>query len=114
MRDDLARVVDIWLACRDILEFVSGVAEGQYLQDRKLQSALCMSLEIIGEAARTVSREFKEQHPEIPWADMTALRHKIVHEYFRLDLDVIWQTVNRDIPPLLGLLNPLVPPEDPP
>jgi uncharacterized protein with HEPN domain len=114
MRDDLARVVDIWLACRDILDFVSGVSETQFLKDGMLQKALCMSLEIIGEAARTISSGFKELHPDIPWADMTGLRNKIVHEYFRLDLDMIWQTVTRDIPPLLDLLKPLIPPEEPP
>jgi len=114
MRDDLARVVDIWLACRDTLEFVSGVAEEQYRRDRKLQNALCRSLEIIGEAARTISHEFKAVHPALPWEKMAALRHRIVHEYFRLDLDIIWEIANHDVPALLTLLEPLVPPEEPP
>jgi len=73
MRDDLARLVDIWLACRDVQEFASGVTEEQYRRDRKLQKALCMSLEVIGEAARAISQEFKDQHPEIPWPKMVGL-----------------------------------------
>lgn len=112
MRDDIARVVDIRLACQDIVEFVSGVSEEDYLQDRKLQKALCMCLEVIGEASRTVSQDFKDRHPEIPWVQLAALRHRIVHEYFRLDLGIIWEIVSREVPLLLGSLRPLVPPEE--
>jgi uncharacterized protein with HEPN domain len=114
MRDDLARLVDIWLACRDVQEFASGVTEEQYRRDRKLQKALCMSLEIIGEAARAVSAEFKAKHPGVPWTEMTGLRHRIVHEYFRLDLDVIWEIVRADVPALAATMKPLIPPEEPP
>lgn len=113
MRDDLARLVDIWLACLDVQEFVAGVTEEQYRRDRKLQNALCMSLEVIGEAARAISQEFKDQHPEVPWAKIVGLRHRIVHEYFRLDLDVIWRIVGADVPALAATMKPLVPPEDP-
>jgi len=111
MRKDDARLLDILLACRDAREFASGASRQEFRDDRKLQSALCMKLEIIGEAARLVSEECKANHPEIPWGDIVGLRHRIVHEYFRLDLDIIWQIVQRDIPPLIQQIEPLIPPE---
>jgi len=111
MRKDEAWVVDILVACRHIQEFVAGVSREQFLADRKLQSALCMELEIIGEAARCVSETFKADHGQIPWSDIVALRHRIVHEYFRLDLDIIWQIVQSDVPELMRQVASLVPPE---
>lgn len=112
MRDDESRLLDILLACREAREFVAGVAREDFLGNRMLQSALCMKLEIIGEASRIVSDEFKAAHAEIPWGQIVGLRHRIVHEYFRLDLDIIWEIVQRDIPALMGQLEPLVPPPD--
>jgi len=70
-----------------------------------------MKLEVVGEAARVLSDEFKASHAEIPWRDIVSLRHRIVPEYFRLDLDVIWEIVQRDVPELIGRLEPLVPPD---
>ena len=59
-------MVDIWLACHDVLDMTSGATRDAYLANRVLQLALCRSLEVIGEAARTVSTEFRSAHPEIP------------------------------------------------
>ena len=111
MRKDDARLLDILLACREVQEFIAGVSREEFKADRKLQSALCMKLEIIGEAARTVSDEYKTAHPDIPWRDIVGLRHRIVHEYFRLDLDIIWDIVQKDIPALIAMVEPLIPPE---
>ena len=114
MRDDDARLLDIVLACREAQDYVQGVTEADFCGDRKLQRALSMVLEIIGEAARTVSDDLKQAHPEIPWRDLVGLRNRIVHEYFRLDIGVLWQIVQQDLPHLLMLITPLAPPEEPP
>jgi len=98
------------LACREVREFTEGVSRKAFLADRKLQRAVCMDLEIIGEAARTISAEFKEAHPQVPWPDVVGLRHRIVHEYFRVDPYLVWEIVEQDIPALRGVLEPLVPP----
>jgi uncharacterized protein with HEPN domain len=74
---------------------------------------VCHKLEVIGEAARAVSDAFKEGHPRIPWPDIVGLRNRIAHEYFRLDLEVIWQIVREDLPALIGVVEPLVPPPGP-
>ncbi len=112
MRDDPARLLDIVLACREAGEFAAGVSHQEYLADRKLQRALCMTLQIIGEAARALSDEGKAAHPEIPWRQLVSLRNRIAHEYFRLDAEIIWQIVQRELPQVLELIEPLIPPEE--
>ena len=111
MRKDDARLLDIVLAAKEAQDFIRDVSRDEYLANRVLQNALCLELEIIGEAARTVSEEFKTAHAEIPWRDIVGLRNRIVHEYFRLDLNVIWEIVVRDLPPLVKIIEPFVPPE---
>jgi uncharacterized protein with HEPN domain len=112
MWKDDARLADILLGCREVMEYSKGVTFEQFHCELKLQRALCMVLEIIGEAARAVSEECKAAHPQIPWRGIVGLRHRIVHEYFRLDLDVIWDIVQKDIPSLLAVVEPLVPPQE--
>jgi uncharacterized protein with HEPN domain len=69
-------------------------------------------LEIIGEAARRVSQQTRDAHPEIPWEQMIGLRNRLIHEYFRVNLATVWDTVQNDLPRLIALIEPLVPPED--
>jgi len=65
-----------------------------------IQSAVIRELEIIGEAAKNVSVETKSKHPDIPWKQMSGLRDKLIHDYFGVDLDAVWETVKRDLPVL--------------
>ena len=109
MWKDEARLADILLGCQEASEYVKGVTYEEFLKDSKLQRALCMVLEIIGEAARAVSPECKAAHPQVPWGSIVGLRNRIVHEYFRLDLQIIWNIVQNDIPSLLAVVRPLVP-----
>lgn len=110
MWKDDARLIDIQLACQEALGYVRNVTYEAYLGDLKLQRALCMLLEIVGEAARAVSPDFKAAHPGIPWPQMVGLRNRIIHEYFRVDLNIIWEIVQKDVPVLLALVTPLAPP----
>jgi len=64
-------------------------------------------IQIIGEAATRVSREFTETHPEIPWAEITGMRHKVVHDYLGVDEDIVWQVATVDLPSLVAVLEPL-------
>jgi len=98
------------IALRDAREFIAGGSREQFFGDKRLQSAVCMKLEVVGEAARAIGSAFKDAHAEIPWSAIVGLRHRIVHEYFRLDLDVIWEIVDREVPELLRLIAPLVQP----
>jgi len=72
--------------------------------DRKLTLALVKDIEIIGEAAYQVSKATREQLPEIPWSDIIGMRHRLVHAYFDINLDILWNTVQRDLPPLVNAL----------
>ena len=92
---------DILQACDDILDFTKTVRSGDELQnDRRTFLAVIRSLEIIGEAARQMPRSFKDKHPEIPWREVASLRNVIAHEYFGLDLDIIWDVIQTQIPAL--------------
>jgi uncharacterized protein with HEPN domain len=69
-------------------------------------------LQIIGEAAGRVSDTTRSQHPEVSWHEMIGMRHRLVHDYFRIDLGKVWDTIENDIPALISAISPLVPPDE--
>ncbi len=73
------------------------------------QDAVVRRLEIIGEAARSVSSAFKQAHPEVPWRNMIGLRNLLIHEYFRVDLRRGWEVIQQDIPSLILVIELLIP-----
>jgi len=108
---DEAFLLDMLLAARELRQFTGGVSFENFNNDRLLQHAVIRLIEIIGEAARNVSADFKAGHPEIPWAAIVGMRHRLVHEYFRVASDKVWEVVQKDLPELVGLIEPLVPPD---
>jgi uncharacterized protein with HEPN domain len=110
-RDD-AYLLDMLLAAREICDVAAGLSRERFLSERLLQHGLIRLIQIIGEAARLISPEYKLAHPEIPWAAIIAMRHRLVHEYFHIIPEKVWEVVEKDIPELIPLLEPLVPPED--
>ena len=110
-RDD-ALLLDILIAARKALKFLEGMTWEAFEQSDLHQSAVIRPLEIIGEAARRVSQQTRAAHPEIPWEQMIGMRNRLIHEYFRLNLAMVWETVQDDLPRLIALIEPLVPPED--
>ena len=107
---DEAYLLDMLLAAREIRDHATDVTWQRFSEDRILQNALMHLVQIIGEAARKVSTEFQENHPEIPWAEVIGMRHRLVHEYFRIIPEKVWDVVQQDIAPLIEALEPLVPP----
>ena len=87
----------------------AGLSRARYDADENLRLALTHLVQIIGEAARNVSREFCDEHPEIRWADIIGMRHKVVHDYLGVDEDIVWQVVTEDLPELVSALEPLAP-----
>jgi len=81
----------------------------QYEQDRKLQLAVERAIEIIGEAARNISKDFQNAHPEIQWRGIIGQRHVLAHEYGEIKQERLWLVVTERIPELIKLLEPLVP-----
>lgn len=93
---------DIQQACKDILAFTKEIQTAENMEaDRRTFLAVVRCLEIIGEAARQMPKQFKEEHPEFPWRETMSLRNVIAHEYFGLDIDIIWDVVQTQIPVLL-------------
>lgn len=111
---DAAFLWDMLLSAREVQDLVRGVALEQYLQDRMRQLAVERAVEIIGEAARQVSREFQSSHAEIPWRPIIAQRHVLAHDYGRIDQEKIWRVATVYVPDLIERLQPLIPPPPPP
>jgi uncharacterized protein with HEPN domain len=72
--------------------------------DRMLVQALVKSIEIIGEAGARVSEEGRDATPDVPWPEIVAMRNRLVHAYFDVNLDVVWETVRKDLPDLVAAL----------
>jgi len=70
-------------------------------------------IQIVGEAARKVSPEFKQAHPEIPWQGIIGMRNRLVHDYFRIESSRVWEVIEKDLPALIPLIEPLIPPDEP-
>jgi len=110
---DNSNLLDMLLAARKVIQFSEGADWTRFEQDELLQSAILRQLGIIGEAARRVSEDIRKAHPEVPWADIIGMRNRLIHDYTRVDLRRVWDTVRDDIPALIERLVPLVPPEEP-
>ncbi len=111
-RDD-AYLLDMLLATRKVQQFTRGVAWNQFRGDELLQNAVMRLIQIIGEAARKVSPEFKQAHPEIPWQGIIGMRNRLVHDYFRIESSRVWEVIEKDLPALIPLIEPLIPPDEP-
>lgn len=107
---DAGYVWDMLDAARSVREFTQDVTREEYLQDRKLQLAIERALEIIGEAARLVSGDFKASHAEVPWKKIIGQRHVLAHEYGEVSHDRIWLVARNSVPDRIRLLQPLLPP----
>lgn len=103
-KDDANRLRHMRDAAREALRFARDRVRSDLDSDRMLALALVKDIEIIGEAANQISEETKAQLPQIPWADIIGMRHRLVHAYFDINLEILWQTVQQDLPPLLAAL----------
>ncbi|MFH1882864.1 MAG: DUF86 domain-containing protein [Planctomycetota bacterium] len=106
---DNVRVRHILDAAREAVSFSEGRCRADLDTDRKLNLSLVRLLEIIGEAARGLSQEFRQEHPDLPWKSMVGIRDRLIHGYFDINLDVVWETVTEDLPPLIAQLEKIVP-----
>lgn len=102
--DDPTRLRHMRDAAKEALEMSQNETRASLDADRKLSLALTRLLEIIGEAASNVSAAKQAEIPQIEWAKMRGMRNRITHAYFEIDLDVVWDTVTRDLQPLVDEL----------
>ena len=104
IKNRLSDYIDhIQQAAADALGFVEGMAKDSFLEDKRTQQAVIMSLIIIGEAATKVMDdyvEFTQTHSEVPWRSMRNMRNRVAHGYFDINLDVVWNTIQQWLPEL--------------
>jgi len=99
-RDYKQYFIDILDSIEKIEMFIEGLSYDSFLNDVKTQFAVVRALEIIGEASNKIPADIKDKYPEIPWRVMIGMRHILIHDYFSVDIEVVWKTASIDIPPL--------------
>ena len=108
---DQAYLLDMLTAARDALDFAAGLTRDEYEASRLAQYAVSHALQIIGEAAARVSDDTRNSVLDVPWTQLIGLRNRLVHDYGRIDRDILWNTLQADIPSLITQLERLVPPD---
>ncbi len=89
---------------REALDIAKGKTREDFTQDRLLNLSLTRLLEILGEAANRVPPEVRAKHPDIPWPELVGLRNRLIHAYDDVDLEILWEIVTQDLPPLAATL----------
>jgi uncharacterized protein with HEPN domain len=107
-KDDAIRLRHMLEAARETLSFAKDKSRSSLTTDRMLVLSLIKSIEIIGEAASTVTPEFRDLHSELPWRDIVAMRNRLIHVYFDIDLDRVWDTIIDDLPHLISTLENVI------
>lgn len=108
MRYDRARLLDIVEAIEKI-ERYSNIERAVFDRDELIQTWMVYHIQVIGEAVTQLSEEIRAQHPDIPWRAIAAMRHALVHAYFRVDLDEVWNVVKKDLPGLKARIQEMLP-----
>jgi uncharacterized protein with HEPN domain len=113
MLRDESYLLDILIFAKDARDLSAGLSWDEFQTSRLHQLAISKTLEMIGEAASKISSETRAAHPAIPWNDIVGMRNRLVHDYLRVDLLKVWDTVQNDITPLIDSIEPLVPKDNP-
>lgn len=93
---------------REVIEVTKGRSRSDLNTDRVLYPALLQLLQITGEAANRLSEARRESHPEIPWAEIIALRNRLIHAYNNIDADILWKVITIDAPALIVALENII------
>lgn len=91
---------DIWDSLLAIENYLKGLSITEFQKNQQVQDAVVRRLEIMGEAAKNVDENFRNLHPDIPWKKIAGLRDILIHEYFGVNIDRVWEVVRKDFPPL--------------
>lgn len=114
-KSDILRIPDFLEHILEAIEridlYLADTDEVAFLNDQKTQDAVIRNFEIIGEAAHNIERyhaEFAADHPEVPWTVVYAMRNRVAHGYFDVDLEMVWKTIHADLPELHALIKQLL------
>ena len=108
-KDDLVRLRHMLDASEEAVSFINDQTRSSLDSNRMLALSLVRCVEIIGEAASQVTKEYKSSNPQIPWPEIVAMRNRLIHAYFDIDLDRVWDTVKDDLPLLILQLKKIIP-----
>jgi uncharacterized protein with HEPN domain len=111
-RDDSVYLRHIVDAILQIEQYLLGMSIDVYTDNRMLQDAVVRQLEIVGEASGNLSKEFCNQHPEVPWGQIVAMRNRIAHDYINVDMEIVWDVVQQDLPPLKSRIAAILKPTE--
>lgn len=109
LKDDLIRVRHLLDAAQKAVAFVQNKTRADLDQNEQLALSLVRLLEIVGESANTISDDFHSHYPDIPWRKMISLRNRLIHGYFDIDYNIVWDTVTNDLPSLIPMLEGILP-----
>lgn len=107
-RDSMVRLLHMRDFARKAVEMAADRKRTDLDEDEMFQLALTRLVELIGEAGSHVSQEMRDKYPQVPWPKITGMRHRLIHEYDTVDLDILWDTVRHDLPPLLAELDGII------
>lgn len=106
--NDFTRLQHVLHAARKARELSDGRSRADLTTDEALRYALIHLLELVGEAAIGLSMELRQREPDVPWAKIIALRNRLIHGYFDVDLDIVWDTIQQRLPSLIAALEDIV------
>ena len=112
MNRDPETLLDIAKVARLALEFAEGTDRTGLANNLMVQSAILHQFLVMGEAVKRLSETFRNEHPSIPWSKIAGMRDNLIHDYQDVDLDLVWDAIERDIPALLLYIQPLLPKEE--
>jgi len=107
-RADVEFLADTKEAVLRINAYTQDLSYEQFLEDKKTQDAVVRNLEIIGEAAKNISEELKKKYPQIRWKDLAGVRDKLIHHYFGVNFDIVWNIVKQELPELFSQLEEIL------
>ena len=103
-RDYRDYLSDILESIDDIESFTVDMSFDDFIKDKKTVKAVIRSIEVMGEATKRISESIKAKYPSVPWKKMAGMRDKMIHEYHRIDLEILWKTIKEDIPSVKPLI----------
>lgn len=106
-RESIDYISDILEAIKEVEDFTKDMEFKEFFKDRKTINAVIRSLEVLGEAAKKIPKNIRGKTPDIPWKRMTGMRDKLIHEYHGVDLEIIWEVVKKELPPIKPLMEKL-------
>jgi uncharacterized protein with HEPN domain len=107
-KDDLIRIRHMVEAAQEAMSFIKDRKRSDLDTNRMLVLSLVKSREIMGEAASKVTQESRDSHPEIPWLNIIGMKNRLIHVYFDIDLDRVWNTITDDLPPVIAVLERII------